>query len=123
MIIVKDMLSFNVEQARGDIHNIVIVLMEERCFTIQQAMDYLSAWYHEQANQFLIIKSSLSSCGNREIDACVNTYVEGLANWVTANYNWSFKTERFFGDKAAEVQRRGLVKLLPKKSSVVMCGA
>ena len=119
MIIVKDMLSFNVEQARGDIHNIVIVLMEERNFTIQEAMDYLSTWYHEQADQFITIKSSLLSCGNKEIDACINTYAEGLANWITANYHWSFQTKRFFGDKAAEIQQHGLVELLPNKSLAV----
>ena len=124
MIIEKDMVSFNVEQARDDIHNIVIVLMEERRFTIQEAMDYLSTWYHEQADQFLTIKSSLSSCGNKEIDACVNIYVEGLANWITANYHWSFQTKRFFGDKATDVQRYGVVELLPKKSSaVIRCDA
>ena len=122
MIFEKDMLSFNVEQARGDIHNVVIVLMEERGFTIQQAMDYLSTWYHERADQFLTIKSSLTSCGNKEIDACVNTYVEGLANWITGNYHWSFASKRFFGDKGAEIQRHGLVELLPKRPAV-MCGA
>ncbi|GJJ12833.1 hypothetical protein Clacol_007078 [Clathrus columnatus] len=103
--VANDVVSFNVEQARGDIHNIVIVLMNERDMTVQEAMDFVGDWYEARSKQFIILLNFVlenhSDKDPGQVD--LKRYIRGLAIWVTANYEWSFESQRFFGSLHKEV--------------------
>ncbi|KAI0294470.1 hypothetical protein B0F90DRAFT_1757050 [Multifurca ochricompacta] len=51
------------------------------------------------------------------VDEQLVQYSDGLGNWVRANDQWSFESERYFGKKGAEFRRTRRVRLLPKRCS------
>ncbi|KAF9465685.1 isoprenoid synthase domain-containing protein [Collybia nuda] len=119
--VANDIVSFNVEQARGDIHNLVIVLMDgDKKMTVQTAMDLVGQWYRKRGQDFVEGLKRLPSVddGNYEV-LCLHQYAWGLGNWVTANYEWSFESHRFFGEENGEVMKHRVVKLLPKAPPLV----
>jgi len=114
--VANDIVSFNVEQARGDIHNVIIVLMNEnKALSIQAAMEVVGDWYKQRGRHFVKYLAQLPSPndGNSEIQ-CLHQYAWSLGNWVTANYEWSFESQRYFGEQNSEVRKHGIVELLPK---------
>jgi len=113
--VANDVVSFNVEQARGDIHNIVIVLINESGYGVQQAMDYVGQWYQGHIDRFLHIANQPPETGDKQIDGNLKKYVWGLGYWITANYEWSFRSKRFFGTD--HVQKGAVVQLLPRRTS------
>src|ERR1700761_338338 len=110
----QDVVSFNVEQARGDIHNLVIVLMNEQNLSVQEAMDYVGVWYDARGKAFVSAMNSLPSPQKDCED--LKRYIWGLGNWVTANYEWSFDSMRFFKtrEEQEEVRKNRTVELMEK---------
>lgn len=113
-------MSFNAEQARGDIHNAVIVVMKQFNYSVQEAMDYVCRWYHNRANDFLKAMSDLPECPDIKTRDQLKEYVYGLGNWVTANYEWSFGSKRFFGNEIETVKETGKVVLRPPNAQVAV---
>ena len=37
------------------------------------------------------------------VDTELARFVEGLGNWVHSNDQWNYESERYFGNKAAEI--------------------
>ena len=110
----QDIYSYNVEQARGDdLHNMVTVIMRERDVDVQGAMDYIGVLHDRLVKSFLLAKDRLPSWGE-PIDSQVARYVDGLGNWVRANYQWSFESQRYFGTKGLDIMRHRKVEMLPK---------
>jgi hypothetical protein len=101
----QDILSFNAEQARGDIHNAVIVVMQEQTLSIQDAMDFVGAWYRETVEEFCTAMRDLPPCRSVAMRNGVKMYVAAIANWVTSNYEWSLRSGRYFavGQDPAEI--------------------
>ncbi|KAJ7644873.1 isoprenoid synthase domain-containing protein [Roridomyces roridus] len=92
----NDILSFNVEQARGDIHNAVIVVMKEHELSVQAAMDFIGAWYHRNTDEFCALMRDLPACkDDLETRNQLKKYVAGLADWVTSNWEWSLNSGRY----------------------------
>lgn len=117
MLYFQDVVSFNVEQARGDIHNIAIVLMAERGFSVQEAMDFVGDWYQSRSRHFVLLLDFLWGSQSDKDPGHVElrSYLLGLATWVTANYEWSFESQRFFGAQHKEIYEKKCVDLLPKR--------
>lgn len=128
------MLSYNKEQARGDVdHNIVTILMYHHNKTLQEAMDCTFQWFevpickcslctgvgerHLQVEKrFLeLYRHHVPKYCSYQLDADVAKYVDGLGNWVRANDQWGFENERYFGKRGPEIQKNRWVTLLPKK--------
>ncbi|KAJ3567612.1 hypothetical protein NP233_g6248 [Leucocoprinus birnbaumii] len=115
--VANDIFSYNVEQARGDIHNLIVVLMEgDEKLTLQMAMDIAGDWYRERSYDFLecLKRLPVVEPGDQDI-LHLHQYARGLGTWVTANYQWSFGCGRFFGDRSQEVRESGIVELLPQQ--------
>jgi hypothetical protein len=51
------------------------------------------------------------------VDTELAQYVEGIANWVRGNEQWSFESERYLGKRGPEIQKTRWVTLLPKEHS------
>ncbi|EIN08495.1 terpenoid synthase [Punctularia strigosozonata HHB-11173 SS5] len=110
----NDLFSYNVEQARGDTHNIVIVVMREQNLDLQSAIDVVGEMCKSTIDRFLENQALLPSWGP-EIDAQLVPYVACMADWIGGSLNWSYESDRYMGGKSEEVKRTRIVQLLPKK--------
>ncbi|KAJ6474479.1 terpenoid synthase [Mycena vitilis] len=114
LIIGNDLVSWNVEQARGDDgHNLVTIVMHQYNLEAQGAINWISDLHDNIADEFLQIWKTLPTFGG-PIDREIRTYVDGLGNWVRANDQWSFESERYFGTKGLEVLGSRKIVQLPK---------
>jgi hypothetical protein len=112
--------SFNVEQANGDIHNMAIVLMNGENLSVQQAMDRVGEWYHQSARDFVEAMSDLPIVESKKVQVDIQRYIWGLGNVVTANYEWSYESERFWNGMTLDEEMKNghalMIELLPRKA-------
>lgn len=114
------MYSFNVEQARGDPHNLIISIMHELSVDINGAFDWVASYCRQLSTSFLqIYRGNLPSFGPT-VDPHVIRYAEGLAHWARGIDSWSFETQRYFGLKGEVVRVSRIVELLPKHDRVAV---
>ncbi|KAH8982765.1 isoprenoid synthase domain-containing protein [Lactarius hatsudake] len=107
---------YNVEQARGDDgHNIVTVVMHQHKTDIQGAMNWVDDRHKELEAKFMDLYENKIPKFGEPVDTELARYVDGIGNWVRANDQWDFETERYFGKEAPEVGRTRWVTLLPKE--------
>nr|BDI63096.1 sesquiterpene synthase [Collybia nuda] len=115
LIIGNDLCSYNVEQARGDDgHNLVAIVCHEMKFSLERSFHWISVLHDDLVERFLRVWRDIPTFGG-PIDREVRTYVDGLGNWVRANDQWSFESERYFGKMGLEIMQTRRVKLLPKQ--------
>lgn len=111
----NDIFSYNVEQSRGDTHNMVVIIMRTEGLAMQQAIDHVGELCNQCFDRFLAAKALLPSFDRgRKIDRDVAQYVKGLEDWMVGNLHWTFATERYFGKSGPEVKGALSVKLLPR---------
>lgn len=106
----NDIVSYDMERARGETRNMVVILMELRGMDIQEAVDHVAEQCETLVERFKENKGLLPSFGE-ELDPLVTTYIEGLQHWIAGFLNWSFETERYFGKEAPDVQIHRAVRL------------
>ncbi|EMD32850.1 hypothetical protein CERSUDRAFT_161387 [Gelatoporia subvermispora B] len=116
LILGNDICSYNVEQARGDDgHNILTIAQHELKADLNGALKWVKEYHDELVTKFLENVDKVPSFGP-ELDPQVARYVDGLGNWVRANDQWSFESQRYFGTKGLEIMKHRTVALLPKVS-------
>ena len=93
-------------------HNLVPVLMRTLGIERQAAVDYAADLCNKTVERFLAGKAALPSWGP-EVDAQVQQYIQGLEDWIIANAEWSFMTERYFGKDGPKIRKSLQVTLLP----------
>lgn len=108
----QDIFSYNVEQSRGDTHNMIVVVMREQGLNLQEAVDFVGALCKASIDRFEEDRQHVPSWGP-ETDRDVAIYIEGLQNWIVGSLHWSFETERYFGKCGACVKEERIVELLP----------
>ncbi|KZT33895.1 hypothetical protein SISSUDRAFT_365159 [Sistotremastrum suecicum HHB10207 ss-3] len=117
IVLENDICSYNVEQARNDSSlSIISVVSQELSLPLQESLSYVGSWHHNLLLSFLSKRESIpyeSFPVERRGD--VEEYVWGIGNWLRANVEWSFETERYFGMGGGEVRVRMEVGLLSKK--------
>ncbi|TFK27829.1 terpene synthase [Coprinopsis marcescibilis] len=109
----NDLFSFNVEQSRHDNFNLVSVVMYEKGWSLQEAVNFVGALCKKTIERFDSEKRNLPSWG-RERDEEVAMYIDGLQNWIVGSLHWSFDSERYFGKLGPAIKKHREVKLLPK---------
>jgi hypothetical protein len=112
--ILQDIFSYNVEQSKGDTHNMIPVVMHEQGLPLQGAVDFVGDLCKQCIERFEQDKAELPSWGP-EIDRDVQIYIRGLEDWMVGSLHWSFVTTRYFGNKGQEVKDTRVVHLLPKR--------
>ncbi|KAH8981015.1 terpenoid synthase [Lactarius akahatsu] len=116
IILDNDIASYNVEQARGDDgHNIVTIIMHQHKTDIQGAMNWVDDRHKELEAKFMDLYENKIPKFGEPVDTELARYVDGIGNWVRANDQWNFETERYFGKEAPEVGSTRWVTLLPKE--------
>lgn len=119
LILCQDIVSYNLEQSRGDDdHNIISILKHHKQLDLEGAMEWVAHRHVDLERKFFRAAASLPSWGP-EIDDQVAEYQNGLGNWVRANDQWSFESERYFGKMGLKILKGRVLALLPKKSSGV----
>ncbi|CCM03258.1 uncharacterized protein FIBRA_05385 [Fibroporia radiculosa] len=111
----NDIFSYNVEQSKGDTHNMIVVVQEQQGLDLQGAVDFVGDLCKSSIDRFHLLRENLPSWGP-EIDREVEIYVDGLADWITGSLKWSFESERYFGKTGLEVKRTRVVNLLPRRA-------
>jgi len=110
----NDMISYNIEQARGDNHNIVAIIMHHNKTDIQGAMDWVHRYHKEVQAEFMDIYENKIPKFGEPVDTELAQYVDGVGNLVRAHFEWSYGCERYHGKKGEEIQNTRWVTLLPK---------
>ncbi|KAF5390807.1 hypothetical protein D9757_004424 [Collybiopsis confluens] len=111
----NDIFSFNVEQSKGDTHNMIPVIMNHHSLDLQSAVDFVGQLCKQSIDRFISDRAQLPSWGP-EIDRQVQTYVDGLADWIVGSLHWSFESERYFGKNGRQVKEDRVINLLPSRS-------
>ncbi|KAJ6501917.1 isoprenoid synthase domain-containing protein [Mycena sanguinolenta] len=106
----NDIFSYNVEQSRGDTHNMIVILMKYHGHTLQSAVDYVGELCRLSIDTFQRDRASIPNWGP-EIQGMVERYVQGLESWIVGSLHWSFITERYFGKSAADVKNTRFIAL------------
>ncbi|KAG2136963.1 terpenoid synthase [Suillus bovinus] len=110
----NDITSYNVEQARGDDgHNIVTIVMHDLDTDVNGAMLWVMDRHIKLEKKYFEAAAAIPKWGE-PIDSQVREYCDGLGNWVRANYEWSFESERYFGTNGLEIRRKRWILLMQK---------
>ncbi|KAF8636914.1 hypothetical protein AX17_003165 [Amanita inopinata Kibby_2008] len=111
----NDIFSYNVEQSKGDTHNMIPVVMNQYGLDLQSAIDFVGDMCKQSIDRFNQERTTLPTWGP-EIDRDVAIYVEGLADWIVGSLHWSFETERYFGKSGRDIKKDRTVHLLPRRA-------
>ncbi|PPQ77980.1 hypothetical protein CVT25_015447 [Psilocybe cyanescens] len=111
----NDIFSYNVEQSKGDTHNMIPVVMNQEGIDLQEAVDFVGNMCKQSIDRFNEERRALPSWGP-EVDRDVAIYVDGLANWIVGSLHWSFESERYFGKNGKQVKATRIVELLPLRT-------
>ncbi|KDQ61287.1 hypothetical protein JAAARDRAFT_191378 [Jaapia argillacea MUCL 33604] len=111
----NDIFSYNVEQSRGDTHNMLVVVMRDKGCTLQEAVDFVGGMTKQSIDRFHENRTLLPSW-TPEIDEAVATYVDGLENWIIGSLYWSFESQRYFLQEGRKVKSSKIVTLLPRRA-------
>lgn len=106
----QDIVSYDMEQVRGETRNMVVILMKLHGMKVQEAVDHVAERCEALVKRFEENKGLLPSFGE-DLDPLVAIYIEGLQHWVAGFLNWCFETERYFGKEAPDVLIHRVVKL------------
>ncbi|THH02209.1 hypothetical protein EW026_g600 [Hermanssonia centrifuga] len=77
----NDIFSFNIEQSKGQTHNLVIVLMDEKGIGYQAAIEQAADMVRDTIVRFETHRARLPSWGP-ELDKMAVTYIQGLQDWM-----------------------------------------
>ncbi|KAG1869402.1 terpenoid synthase [Suillus subalutaceus] len=114
MTLSNDILSYDLEQARGDDdHNIVKIVMHEFDTDVNGAMLWVADHHTKLEKKYFKAVAAIPKWGE-PIDSQVREYCDGLGNWVRAGCDWSFESERYFGTNGMEVQQKKWILPMPK---------
>lgn len=92
----------------------VAIMMHHHGMTLQEAVDFVGDLCEKTFDRFTEDRARLPSWGP-EVDAQVQVYVQGLADWIVGILHWSFDSERYFGKKGLEIKKSRVIDLAPVK--------
>ncbi|KAG5350396.1 Pentalenene synthase [Termitomyces sp. J132] len=113
IMLMNDLYSYNVEQARSDIHNIVTTVMYHKNIDLHETMKWIDDYCSKLVHQFLNDLRHVPSFG-KEFEDEVKHYLDGIAYWVRGNDSWSFESRRYFIASGLDIQKSRKVILLPR---------
>lgn len=90
----------------------IVIMMRHHGMTLQEAVDFVGDLCKKSIDRFNEDRARLPSWGP-EIDAQVQVYVQGLADWIVGSLFWSFDSERYFGRKGSQIKKDLIIELAP----------
>lgn len=117
VIAFKDIYSYNLEQQRGDdFHNIITCIMNEHRTDVNGAILWVQDYLVGTADRFHAAMAALPQW-EEPLNTQVKVYCDGLGQLVRGLDEWSFESERYFGNKGLEIKEKKWMVLLPKKGA------
>ena len=98
----------------------IVVVMRQQNLSLQAAVDYVGDLCKASIDRFEAGRQDLPSWGS-EVDHKVQTYVQGLQDWIVGSLHWTFESERYFGKSGARVKKDRIVRLLPPRRPSMPC--
>jgi 5-epi-alpha-selinene synthase len=89
----NDLFTYEKELRAGEIHNLVLVLMNERRLPIGEALAQAVALHDHEVRSFLHDLAQLPSFG--AADADVQCYVTMMRCWIRGHLDWAHETGRY----------------------------
>jgi hypothetical protein len=89
----NDLVSWPKELARGDVHNLVLVVAHERGVRPAEALGTVAAWHDHEVSAFVEGRERLP--GALRAIPGVDEVVDGLAHWIRGNVDWSRESGRY----------------------------
>jgi len=115
VIALKDIVSYNLEQSRGDdTHNIVRIVMNELGTDVNGAMLWVQDFHTQLEQKFHAAMATVPEL-HEPLNSQVKEYCNGLGHWPRANDDWSFESERYFGNRGLEIKEKRWISLMPKE--------
>lgn len=115
----NDLVSLAKEMARGDVHNLVVVLHHQRGGTLQAATNAVAQMIHDRTATYLAQERSVPIYG-AAVDANLATYLGVLRSWMRGNFDWGRDSGRY----SLVEETAGLVSyiepLLPSKTALAV---
>lgn len=105
-------MSYNTQQARGDLDNLVAALMAQKQITLQLAVRQAADALQTQTQGFLSVANAGQSASSSHDE---QRYVQGLRDWIVGWAHWIYETDRYFSKNAEDVKAFGWVFVLPKE--------
>jgi hypothetical protein len=90
----------------------IAIVMHHHGMNPQEAADFVGDLCKKSIDRFTKDRARLPSWGP-EIDAQVQVYVQGLADWMIGSLHWPFDSERYFGKKGLQAKKNRIVELAP----------
>jgi len=90
------------------------VVAKEKSTDLRGATDWLEQHTEMVISQFISLSTLLPSYGET-VDRQLREYIDGMGDWVRANDQWSFESQRYFGPDGISVFEKREVALLPKQ--------
>ncbi|PPQ69928.1 hypothetical protein CVT26_013253 [Gymnopilus dilepis] len=107
----NDIDSYAMEKARGlELHNSVALVMVEQNTDVQGAINWLEQYAAGVHAAFLDNVANMPSWGE-DVDRRVKIYIDGIAQWVRGNDDWTFESGRYFGNKGLEIKKSRVMTL------------
>ena len=114
MITLKDVVSYNVEQSRGDDnHNLIKIVMKELGTDVNGAMLWVQDLHAKVEQRFYAAMTALPEW-DEPLNSQVKEYCDGLVNCVRGSYEWGFESGRYLGNRGMAIKGNRWMALMPK---------
>ncbi|MGH3086609.1 MAG: terpene synthase family protein [Rubrobacteraceae bacterium] len=90
----NDLFSLQKELARGDVHNIVLIIQNQEGLTLDEAIKKAVEMNEDEVRSFLELEKELPSFGPA-IDGDLQKYVSILKTRMSGNLDWSMESARY----------------------------
>lgn len=90
----NDIISLAKERYRGDVHNLVLVLREDRRLSDGEAAAEAARMYNAEVRRFVRLERELPSFGPA-VDANLRRYVSVLKTRMRGNLDWTYESARY----------------------------
>ncbi len=90
----NDIFTCSKEMQSGEVHNLVLVLMDSERLPLFEAVRRAAAVHDDEVRTFLSITSGLPEFGGAD-EAIVARYVHMLRCWIRGHLDWSSETGRY----------------------------
>jgi Terpene synthase family 2, C-terminal metal binding len=103
----QDIVSFNLDQSRGNNHNLVSILISERHLSVQTAIHCAGNMVMQSIDAFLATERFIPVMNSLDVPLAddVRLYIQGLRDIIVGSIHWNYETELYFGSKGDEVRR------------------
>lgn len=113
------MFSYNKEQAEGDNHNILCIVMREQQLSLEDAFEWVNKRHRDLQEKYLQCLAKMPSWGP-EIDAQVDKCIGGWGRMISGNVKYSISCKRY-ADRRERIgpQDNRVFELLPSRPNAI----